>query len=211
MLLAGMVLANMVEEKTNKIIEILAAAVPIDAVFLGKLMAMLAMSYVGILFWGGTAFGALMLVAGPDVALPAPAVGWPVFLLLGIVYFAMLYLLLGSLFLGIGAQAATVREVQTLNMPVTMGQMVVFFFATYAVDRMGSTPEIAACIFPFSSPFAMIARAAQDATLWPHLVAIAWQGVCVAFIIRLGGRLFRRHVLKSGAAPRRSLFRRRTA
>lgn len=211
MLLAGMVLANMVEEKTNKIIEILAAAVPIDAVFLGKLLAMLAMSYVGILFWGGSA-AALLLLAGPDIAFPTPAVGWPMFLALAAMYFATLYLLLGSLFLGIGAQAATVREVQTLNMPVTMGQMVVFFFATYAVDHMGSGPEIAAAIFPFSSPFAMIARAAQDASLWPHLAAIVWQGVWVALIIRLGGRMFRRHVLKSGAAPRRRrLFSRRTA
>ena len=35
MLLAGMVLSNLVEEKANKIIEILAAALPMDAVFPG--------------------------------------------------------------------------------------------------------------------------------------------------------------------------------
>ncbi|MET0369910.1 MAG: ABC transporter permease [Sphingobium sp.] len=211
-LLAGMVLANMVEEKTNKIIEILAAAVPIDAIFLGKLAAMLAMSFVGILFWGSGGYLLKLLLAGPDFILPAPAVGWPLFLALGVLYFAMVYLLLGALFLGIGAQAATVREVQTLNMPVTMGNMLIFFFAVYAVDRMGSAPEIAACIFPFSSPFAMIARAAQSDALWPHLLAFVWQAIWVAVIIRFGSRLFRRHVLKSGGArPRRRLFRRGTA
>jgi ABC-2 type transport system permease protein len=138
-------------------------------------------------------------------------VGWPVFLLLGVVYFSTAYTLLGSLFLGIGAQAATVREVQTLNMPVTMAQMVIFFFATYAVDHMGSPSEIAAAVFPFSSPFVMIARAAQDAAIWPHLVAIIWQAIWVALIIRLGVWLFRRHVLKSGGGSRRGLFRRRSA
>lgn len=51
MLLAGMVLSNLVEEKSNKIIEILAAAIPIDAVFLGKLFAMLAVSLVAIAIW----------------------------------------------------------------------------------------------------------------------------------------------------------------
>ena len=211
MLLAGMVLSNLVEEKTNKVIEILAAAVPIDAVFLGKLIAMLGMSFVGICFWGSGAVAGVMLFAGPSMTPPTPAVGWPLFLLLGAIYFTMAYTLLGSLFLGIGAQAATVREVQTLNMPVTMAQMGVFFFATYAVDHMGSLPEIAAAIFPFSSPFTMIARAAQDGALWPHLLAIAWQGAWVAVIIRLGVWLFRRHVLKSGQAPRRGLFRRRSA
>jgi ABC-2 type transport system permease protein len=47
MLLAGMVLSNLVEEKGNKIIEVLAAAIPMDAVFLGKLFAMLAVSWWG--------------------------------------------------------------------------------------------------------------------------------------------------------------------
>ena len=211
MLLAGMVLSNLVEEKTNKVIEILAAAVPIDSVFLGKLIAMLAMSFVGICFWGSGIVAGVKLFAGPDIAPPTPAVGWPIFLLLGAVYFTMAYALLGSLFLGIGAQAATVREVQTLNMPVTMAQMGVFFFATYAVDHMGSAPEVAAIIFPFSSPFAMIARAAQDAALWPHVLAIIWQAIWVAIIIRLGVWLFRRHVLKSGQGSGRKLFRRRSA
>ena len=206
-LLAGMILSNLVEEKTNKIIEILAAAIPIDAIFLGKLMAMLAMSFVGIAFWGGTAFGIFLALGGGSSGLPAPAVGWPIFLILAIFYFAMAYTLLGSLFLGIGAQAATVREVQTLNMPITMGQMLIFFFASYAVDHMGSPAEVAACIFPFSSPFAMIARAAQDATLWPHLVALLWQAAFVALIIRVGVLLFRRHVMQSGGRWWKNLFR----
>lgn len=206
-LLAGMILSNLVEEKTNKIIEILAAAVPIDAIFLGKLMAMLAMSFVGITFWGGTAFAIFLMFGGQGAALPAPAVGWPLFLLLAILYFAMAYTLLGSLFLGIGAQAATVREVQTLNMPITMGQMLIFFFASYAVDHMGSPAELAACIFPWSSPFAMIARAAQDAAVWPHLLALAWQAAFVALIIRVGVLLFRRHVMQSGGRWWKNLFR----
>lgn len=206
-LLAGMILSNLVEEKTNKIIEILAAAVPIDAIFLGKLMAMLAMSFVGIAFWGGTAFAIFLALGGNGAAVPVPAVGWPVFLALAVIYFAMAYTLLGSLFLGIGAQAATVREVQTLNMPVTMGQMMIFFFASYAIDHMGKAPEIAAAIFPFSSPFTMIARAAQDDALWPHLLAIIWQALFVALIIRVGVLLFRRHVMQSGGRWWKQLFR----
>jgi len=209
-LLAGMILSNLVEEKTNKIIEILAAAVPIDTIFLGKLMAMLAMSFVGIAFWGGTAFAIFLALHGSASGLPAPAVGWPVFLILAVLYFAMAYTLLGSLFLGIGAQAATVREVQTLNMPVTMGQMLIFFFASYAVDHMGSPAEVAATIFPFSSPFAMIARAAQDDAIWPHLLALVWQAAFVALIIRVGVLLFRRHVMQSGGSWWKRLFRNTT-
>ena len=202
MLLAGMVLSNLVEEKANKIIEILAASVPMDAVFLGKLFAMLAMAFVGIAVWSTVGFG-LASLSGPALpSLPTPAVGWPVFVVLAVVYFAMAYLILGSLFLGIGAMAATVREVQTLSMPVTMAQLINFFLAIYTVTKLGEPIELFAAIFPFTSPFAMIARAAQDATLWHHAIAILWQAIFVAIILRVGVYLFRRNVMKSGNAGR---------
>lgn len=211
MLLAGMVLSNLVEEKGNKIIEILAAAIPMDAVFLGKLFAMLAISFVAIAVWGSV--GTLAIVSGTKLpAMAAPAVGWPAFFVLGVTYFAMAYLLLGSLFLSIGSMATTVRDVQTLSFPVTMLQLVVFFFAGYAMSQPGSPIEWAAILIPFSSPFAMLARAANDGALWPHLAAIGWQVLWVGLIIRAGAKLFRTRVMKSGNAgrvkQRRGLFAR---
>lgn len=213
MLLAGMVLSNLVEEKANKIIEVLAAAIPMDALFLGKLFAMLAISFVGIAVWGA-AGGTLMLTSGRSLAqLTAPAVGWPAFIGLGTIYFAMAYLLLGSVFLTIGSMASTVREVQTLSMPVTMLQLLVFFFASFAMSNPGSPLERAATLVPFSSPYAMLARAAEEPGLTQHLLAIGWQAVWVALFIRFGARLFRTRVMKSGpsGAGRRKWFRRAPA
>ncbi|MDB5682375.1 MAG: transporter permease [Sphingomonas bacterium] len=207
MILAGMLLSNLIEEKSNKVIEVLAAAVPVDAIFLGKLIAMLGMSLTGIAVWGSVATLAVVLLAPGAAGLPPPAVGWPAFVGLGVAYFIASYLLLGAAFLGIGAQASSVREVQTLSMPVTMGQLVVFAFASSAVGDPGSGTAIAATIFPWSSPFAMLARAAQLPTIWPHLLAMLWQALWVAIIIRFAARRFRISVLKSGGG--RGFFRRR--
>ncbi len=203
LLLAGMLLSQLIEEKSNKVIEILAAAVPIDAIFLGKLFAMLAMSMVGITVW--TAAGAAAIaywVGGGLSAVPQPAVGWPMFLALMLVYFTMSYLLIGGVFLGIGGQASTVREVQTLSMPVTMTQVVIFGLASLAVGQPASREAIAAAIFPLSSPYAMIARAAEQDALWPHLAALAWQVLWVALILKFAASLFRTSVLKSGPSRR---------
>jgi len=210
MLLAGMVLSNLVEEKGNKIIEILAAAIPMDAVFMGKLFAMLAVSFVGIAVWGLAAFAmwtvasdAITQVTGANLAnLPAPAVGWPLFLALGVVYFATAYLLLGALFLTIGSMATSVREVQTLSMPVTMMQLMVFFLASYVINQPGSGLELAAIAFPLSSPFAMLARAAMEPELWTHALALAWQALAVVVLVKGGSLLFRKRVMKSGSAGR---------
>jgi ABC-2 type transport system permease protein len=200
-LLSGMVLSQLIEEKSNKIIEVVAAAVPIDALFIGKLFAMLAASVVGIVVW--VSAGALLiniLKQGGVATLPSPAVGWPAFLALGIVYFAMNYLLLGAVFLTIGAQASTVREVQTLSMPVTFAQVLIFGFASTAIGSPDSTAALVAAVFPLSSPMVMLARGAEVPDLWPHFVAFAWQAAWVALILRVGARMFRKTVLKSGPA-----------
>lgn len=202
-LLSGMLLSQLIEEKSNKIIEVIAAAVRIDALFLGKLFAMLAAALLGILVWFGA--GALVIAAlapGGLGTLPPPAVGWPAFLFLGAAYFTMNYLLLGGLFLTIGAQAATPREVQILSMPVTFAQVLVFGFASTAVGAPDSDLGLAAAIFPWSSPMAMIARAAELPDVWPHLAALLWQSLWVALIVKLGARLFRKLVLKSGPSAR---------
>jgi ABC-2 type transport system permease protein len=184
-----------------------------DAVFLGKLFAMLGVSFVGIGVWGGLAVALIGAGGGAQLAgLTTPAVGWPLFVALLLTYFAMAYLLLGSIFLTIGAMAPTVRDVQTMSMPATMLQLAVFFLATYSTTDLGSPAELFAILFPLSSPYAMVSRAAQVPALWPHFAALAWQVLWVMLFIRFGARLFRRRVMKSGPqtpGKRRSLFGRR--
>jgi len=203
MILAGMVLSNLVEEKTNKIIEVLAAAVPMDSIFLGKLFAMLAMALIGISFWSALGFIAFFAFSPGLPASAVPAVGWPIFCALMVIYFSMAYLLLGSLFLGIGAMATTIRQVQTLSMPLTMAQLLVFFIAALSLTKLGEPIELFAVAFPLSSPFAMIARAAQMDNIWQHGVALLWQISFTLLIIRISTRLFRRNVLNS-SGPKKS-------
>jgi ABC-2 type transport system permease protein len=205
--LAGMVMSQLIEEKSNKIIEVIAAAVPIETMFVGKLFAMLAASVIGIIVWVGA--GALliqMISHGGLQALPPPAIGWPSFLVLIVAYFAMNYLLIGAIMLMIGAQASTAREVQVLAMPATFGQFLILGFAATAIGSPNSAVAIAAAIFPLSSPMTMLARAAQEADWWPHLVAILWQALWVAVILRGAAQLFRKTVLRSG--PRTKWWRR---
>lgn len=203
LMLATLLLSNMVEEKSNKVIEVLAAAVPLDAVFLGKLVAMLGASVVGLLVWGGMlglgyafvqTLQQWMMV--PEVT---PAVGWPLFLLLLLFYYAANYMLLGALFLGIGGQASNIREIQSLSMPVTFLQLMVLILALNAIGGERDALAWAALLLPFSSPLAMVAMAAESPVVWPHLLALLWQAVWVVLIIRLSASLFRKTVLKSGA------------
>ena len=205
LMLSTMVMSQLIEEKSNKVIEVIAAAMRIDAMFVGKLFAMLTASIFALVVW--ICAGALLLQMvkhGGVQSLPTPAVGWPGFLLLAIIYFAMNYLLFGAAFLMIGAQASTAREVQTMSLPVTFAQMLIFAFAATAINSPDSAQGLAAAAFPLSSPMTMLARAAERPEWWPQLVAILWQALWVALILRFGAKLFRRTVLKSG--PRKAWY-----
>ena len=89
----------------------------------------------------------------------------------------MNYLLLGAAFLTIGAQASTAREVQTMSMPVTFGQVLIFGFASTAIGSPEFAEALAAAIFPLSSPMVMLARAAEEPEWWPHLARDRVAGV----------------------------------
>lgn len=227
LLLGGQTVGMLAEEKGNKVIEILAAAAPLRSIFLGKLFGMLAVALLFIAFWLSLlTLGSLALSAGGvggagggaggggggGAALAelatGPAVGWPIFLMLVLAYFIAAFLLLGAVFLGVGAQASTVREIQMLSLPITLFQVGMFSLSSAAANLPGSKLAMVAEILPWSSPFAMAARAANDAAIWPHILALGWQALWVLLTIRVSEKFFRIGVLKSGGGSLRWPWRR---
>jgi ABC-2 type transport system permease protein len=205
LLLAGQTVGMLAEEKGNKVIEVLAAAVPLESVFFGKLLGMLGVALLFITFWGvligGVAVAAVSQIpAAAALATLNPAIGWPLFLTLGLIYFLAAFFLLGAVFLGVGAQASTVREIQMLSLPITFFQIGMFTLASAAANAPDTRIAMIAQLVPWSSPFAMAARGATDASLWPHVAALGWQALWIAITIFVSVRLFRAGVLRSGGS-----------
>jgi ABC-2 type transport system permease protein len=199
LLLASQAISMLAEERNNKVIEILAAAVPLEAVFLGKLLGMLGVALLFTGFWGAIVGSAAVAgLGGLDLGTFAPAGGFVTFAALFVGYFVLAFLLLGAVFLGVGAQAATMREIQMLSLPVTIFQVAMFALASAGAGAQDAGVGIASAVFPFSSPFAMAARAASGAPAWQHVAAFAWQLLWLALTVTVAARLFRRGVLKSG-------------
>jgi len=205
-MLASQAVGTLAEEKSNKVIEILAASVPLESVFFGKLIGLFGIALVFVAFWGGlVALGLSILPASAGLASFAPVIGLPLFVILAGCYFAMAFMLLGAIFLGVGAQASTMREIQMLSLPITLFQLIMFGLSMAAAGSPGSGVARFAEIFPFSSPFAMAARGATDPAIWPHVVALGWQLLWVSITIAIGAHFFRYGVLKSGVGPFKAL------
>jgi ABC-2 type transport system permease protein len=206
LMLSGQVVGAMAEERSNKVIEVLAAAVPLESVFFGKLIGAFGSALLFVGFW-------FTLLVNLPRLMPAGMGGFfdelgtavgPVFPLLFVAYFTMAYMLQSAVFLGLGSLASSQREIQMLSLPITVFQFAMLGWASYAAGHAGSWIAVAAEIFPFSSPLAMAAHAANAPELWPHFLALAWQALWVAIIVTIAARLFRRGVLKSGSPKRRS-------
>lgn len=209
--LSGQAVGTMAEERSNKVIEILAAAVPLESVFLGKLIGMFGSALLFLLFWATLLTNATQFLPATianNLFSTGAAVGPLAYPLLFVAYFTMAYMLLGAVFLSVGAQTSTQRELQMLSLPITIFQMGMFGGSLAAANNPESWMATAAELFPFSSPFAMIGRAGNSPELWRHFAALAWQLLWVAITVSLGARWFRRGVLKSGS-PRLRLGRRR--
>ncbi|MBO9714509.1 ABC transporter permease [Sphingomonas sp.] len=211
LMLSSQAVGTMAEERSNKVIEVLAAAVPLESVFLGKLIGMFGSAVLFILFWG-TMIANLPRLLPPEFASGlsnlTPAIGVPAFPLLFVAYFTMSYMLLGAVFLSLGALASTPREIQLLGLPMTVFQFALFGLSTYSITHEGTWGSIAAKVLPFSSPSAMVGFAANSDSIWPHVAALGWQALWVGIVVSLGARTFRRGVLKS-ESPK--LWRRRQA
>ncbi len=207
-MLASQAVGTLAEEKSNKVIEILAASVPLESVFFGKLIGLFGIALVFVAFWGTLAAVGLSVVpASAGLSSFVPVIGMPLFVIFAGCYFAMAFMLLGAIFLGVGAQASTMREIQMLSLPITLFQLIMFGVSMAAAGSPGSGVARFAQIFPFSSPFAMAARGATDPAIWPHLVALVWQLFWVAITIAVGAHFFRYGVLKSGVGPFTALGR----
>jgi ABC-2 type transport system permease protein len=192
-LMFGMQIASsVVEEKQSRIVEILAAAIPVRHLLLGKvlgntLMAVGQMALIVAAALVGLTFTDL------DIALPgmAEALGWYLpFFLLG-------FLALACVWAAAGALASRTEDLQSTTMPLTMVLVVAIFGA---VNLEGIWREIASFVPVLSTLLMPIRILEDDVSWWEPALALVLVGVFCALTILLGSRLYQRALLHTSGS-----------
>ena len=187
----GMMIAqSVVQEKESRVVEILAAAVPIRSLLWGKVLGntVLALSQI-VLIAGVSLIGLLATDQADILEVVAPVAGWfVVFFVLGFVALAGLWAVAGSL-------ATRQEDLGSTTLPGQMILMIPFFFSVFA----GSSAKTVASFVPIASSMSMPGRMlTEDVPLWQPLVAIALLLATTVLIVRLGARLYERTLLQTG-------------
>jgi ABC-2 type transport system permease protein len=191
----GMMIAqSVVQEKESRVVEILAAAVPIRALLWGKVLGNTILALGQILVMGIA--GVIGLAAtGQDQLLEvvAPVGGWfALYFVLGFVALAGLWAVAGSI-------ATRQEDLQSTTLPGQMVLMAPFFFSVFAGDQA----KAVASFVPIASSMAMPGRMlSSDVPLWQPLVSIAILLAATAGFITLGARLYERTLLQTGRRMR---------
>lgn len=192
-LMFGMQIASsVVEEKQSRIVEILAAAIPVRHLLLGKVLGNTLMA-VGQMALIVAAALVGMTFTGLDIALPglAGALGWYLpFFLLG-------FLALACVWAAAGALASRTEDLQSTTMPLTMVLVVAIFGA---INLEGFWRE-AASFVPVLSTLLMPIRILEGDVSWwePALALVLVAGFC-ALTILLGSRLYQRALLHTSGS-----------
>lgn len=188
----GMLIAqSVVTEKESRIVEILAAAVPLRSLLVGKVVgnsvmalsqavAIVAAALIGMSF---TSYGVL-------IALVAPVAGW--FILFFLVGFASL----ACLWAAAGAMATRVQDLSQTTTPLTMIVMMVYVLGLFA----SGTAAVVLSFVPVASTVVMPGRLLSGEATWVDAAgSLAVSVVFMAGALWVGERVYRRGLLQTGS------------
>jgi ABC-2 type transport system permease protein len=193
----NMLLTAMIEEKGNKILETLLATARYHEILIGKLLGLAAVSATFMLVWGGIGSGGLAGLQAFAVAADLPAadilsaVFDPGLLIPAIGYFAVGYLMYGTVYLAIGSLCDTLQEAQSLMSPMILVMMVPFVIIMATIENPDSLFLQYASWVPIWTPFLMMARLQTDPALIEMIATSIGMLVTAAAIISLASYVFR--------------------
>jgi len=188
---ASILLNSVMEEKSNKILEVLLSSASSTELMTGKVLGVAMLTATVLLAWGG--IGAVgLLTAFPQTAVDIGSVlldGGLIFYFLA--YAAGGYLMYAVLFAAIGAFCETPRDAQTLMGPIMMVLVIPIIVMQMALQTPDAPVVRILSWVPFFTPFLMSARAPSEP---PLIEIVGTMGGMFAFallMVWLAGRAFR--------------------
>jgi len=202
---AGILLNSVIEEKSNRILEVLLTSASVPEIIGGKILGAAAVTASALTVWATVAgFGFFgrdpsMLGAIASVLLHNGLIFY------FLIYFLGGYLMYATLFTTIGAFCETPRDAQTLLGPLMILLTVPIVFMGQAVTHPDAPIlRLLSWIPPFT-PFLMAARAASGPPLWEIAGTTAMMFAVTALELWVAGRAFRTGALASGRLDLRLL------
>jgi ABC-2 type transport system permease protein len=189
-----MLVRSLLEEKSNRLIEILVSSCSPNELLLGKILGLSFLGLAQIFVWvliGIAAIGSALVSYSSFANLPTI-----------LFYFLLGYLFYTSLFVGIGSIVSTEQEAQQITSYLSIILVLPIVFLLSAMQNPDSTLVSVFTYVPFTLPSIMIMKAnLLDISFLEHLIAIVIMFISTTIVVFLSGKIFRIGILSYGKMP----------
>lgn len=224
----GMVMQSVIEEKTNRIIELLVSSIKPFQLMMGKIIGVMLVGIAQMALWGvmlsiimtvaSVGFGvsqAQSIAAGQPMPSPTMNMSQDTQELLtaivnlpyaeiGLMFIIMFvggYLLYSSFFAATGASINEQEDANQFVVPITMITLFGLYAAMYSIENTDGPLAFWASLFPLTSPIVMMIRIPFGVPLWQELLSIALLYASAFLMIWIGGKIYRVGILMYGKKP----------
>jgi ABC-2 type transport system permease protein len=195
---ASILLSSVIEEKSNRVLEVLLSSASVAEILGGKILGVAALAATILAMWGTAGVIAITRLAPPEIAhqLLDALIGRGLILEFA-VFFVLGYLMYASIFVAIGAFCETPREAQTLVGPLMVILSLPIVFLSQAIRRPDTPFLHWLSWFPPFTPFLMIVRVTAGAPAWEIAGTVAMMVVTAAVVVWFSARAFRAGALST--------------
>ena len=207
----AMVMQSVMEEKTNRIVELMVSAVSPFQLMLGKIVGIALVGLTQLAVWVLmltailTAAGQMFGTSGTGEAtmMLSALMNLPFFeiTLLFILFFIGGYLLYASLFAAIGASINAQEDAQQFMTPMMVIMVFAMYAGLYSAENTNGPLAFWSSMFPLTSPIVMMVRIPHGVPLWQELLSLGLLfGTCLA-CVWISGKIYRIGILLYGKKP----------
>ena len=188
---ASILLNSVMEEKANKILEVLLSSASATEILTGKVLGVAMLTGTVMLVWGGIGTFGLLAANAETAAMVGEVLLDGGMLGYFIAYAVGGYLMYAVLFAAIGAFCETPRDAQTLMGPIMMVLTVPILVMVLAVQTPDSPVVQILSWIPFFTPFLMSARAPSEPPMIEVVGTMAGMFAFALLMVWIAGRAFR--------------------
>ncbi len=202
---SGYLLQGVAEEKENRIMEVLLSSVSARQLITGKVLGLGAAGLVQMVVWLFSArFLASLASSSFSNVLGSLDVSVS-FVVLGLSYFILGYLLFAIIMAAVGSIASGMRESQQLAAIFSVLAISPLWGLTFIIENPQHPVSVFLTLFPFTAPITTMVRVGTaEVPFWQIGLSMAIMVVSIFGLLLLSAKVFRTFLLMTGKTPKLS-------
>ena len=204
------VMRSVLEEKNNRVVEILISSVKPFELMMGKILGVTGVALVQFGVWVVMIFASVMTLGSSNVGMVSGVaevqmvlsalsqINYGLILFVFVIYFLLGYLFYSAMYAAIGSAVDNETETQQFTLFAILPMMLGFYGSITIMNNPDGPMSFWLSMIPFTSPIAMLARIPFDVPVWELVLSIVILLVSTLGMVFIASKIYRVGILMYG-------------